>query len=73
MKKRILSLLLALVMVLSLAACASSEAPKTTEAPKTEAPKDDAPQDDAPQETLEDVTESDFYGPIYDEWSEMTD
>ena len=52
MKKRILSLLLALVMVLSLAACASSEAPKTTEAPKTEAPKDDAPQDDAPQETL---------------------
>ena len=73
MKKRILSLLLALVMVLSLAACASSEAPKTTEAPKTEAPKDDAPQGDAPQETLEDVTESDFYGPIYDEWSEMTD
>ena len=73
MKKRILSLLLALVMVLSLAACASSEAPKTTEAPKTEAPKDDAPQDDAPQETSEDVTESDFYGPIYDEWSEMTD
>lgn len=68
MKKRILSLLLALVMVLSLAACASSEAPKTTEAPKTEAPKDDAP-----QETLEDVTESDFFGPIYDEWSEMTD
>ena len=73
MKKRILSLLLALVMVLSLAACASSEAPKTTEAPKTEAPKDDAPQGDAPQETLEDVTESDFFGPIYDEWSEMTD
>ena len=73
MKKRILSLLLALVMVLSLAACASSEAPKTPEAPKTEAPKDAAPQDDAPQETLEDVTESDFYGPIYDEWSEMTD
>lgn len=68
MKKRILSLLLALVMVLSLAACASSEAPKTTEAPKTEAPKDDAP-----QETLVDVTESDFFGPIYDEWSEMTD
>ena len=68
MTKRILSLLLALVMVLSLAACASSEAPKTTEAPKTEAPKDDAP-----QETLVDVTESDFFGPIYDEWSEMTD
>lgn len=73
MKKRILSLLLALVMVLSLAACASSEAPKTTEAPKTDAPKTDAPKDDAPQETLEDVTQSDFYGPIYDEWSEMTD
>ena len=70
MKKRILSLLLALVMVLSLAACASSG----TEAPKaTDAPKQDAPKDDAPQETVADVTQSDFYGPIYDEWSEMTD
>ena len=70
MKKRILSLLLALVMVLSLAACASTgtEAPKTTDAPKQDAPKDDAP-----QETVADVTQSDFYGPIYDEWSEMTD
>ena len=70
MKKRILSLLLALVMVLSLAACASSG----TEAPKaTDAPKQDAAKDDAPQETVADVTQSDFYGPIYDEWSEMTD
>ena len=70
MKKRILSLLLALVMVLSLAACASTgtEAPKTTDAPKQDAPKDDAP-----QETVADVTQSEFYGPIYDEWSEMTD
>ena len=54
MKKRILSLLLALVMVLSLAACASTGT-------------------EAPQETVADVTQSDFYGPIYDEWSEMTD
>lgn len=70
MKKRILSLLLALVMVLSLAACASTgtEAPKTTDAPKQDAPKEEAP-----QETVADVTQSDFYGPIYDEWSDMTD
>lgn len=54
MKKRILSLLLALVMVLSLAACASTGT-------------------EAPQETVADVTQSDFYGPIYDEWSDMTD
>lgn len=70
MKKRILSLLLALVMVLSLAACASTgtEAPKTTDAPKQDAPKEETP-----QETVADVTQSDFYGPIYDEWSDMTD
>lgn len=70
MKKRILSLLLALVMVLSLAACASTE----TEAPKTtDSPKQDAPKEETPQETVADVTQSDFYGPIYDEWSDMTD
>lgn len=70
MKKRILSLLLALVMVLSLAACASTgtEAPKTTDAPKQDAPKEETP-----QETVADVTQSDFFGPIYDEWSDMTD
>lgn len=65
MKKRILSLLLALVMVLSLAACgAQNDAPKTSETPK---------QDATVEETHMAAADSDFFGPIYDEWSEMTD
>lgn len=47
--KKILALVLALVMVLSLAACGGTktETPKT-EAPKTEAPKTEAPKSDKP-------------------------
>ena len=48
--KKILALVLALVMVLSLAACGGTktESPKTEE-PKTEAPKTEAPKTDAPK------------------------
>ena len=50
--KKLISLLLALVMVLGLAACGGNSAPAATEAPKadapTEAPKADAPAADAP-------------------------
>ena len=42
--KKILALLLALVMVLSLAACGASEAPAATEAPKAESPASPAPE-----------------------------
>lgn len=41
--KKLLALLLALVMVLSLAACGNSNAPAATEAPKAEAPAAEAP------------------------------
>ena len=47
--KKILALLLALVMVMSLAACGSSEAPATEapEAPATDAPATEAPTTEA--------------------------
>ena len=42
--KKILALLLALTMVMSLAACGASEAPAATEAPKAESPASPAPE-----------------------------
>ena len=45
--KKFLALLLALVMVLSLAACGGSDAP-AAEAPKADAPAAEAPKADAP-------------------------
>ena len=56
-KSKILALFLALVMLLSLVACGKTETVK--EEPKTEEP--------------EAVEESEFFGPIYDEWSEKTE
>ena len=47
--KKLLSLIIALAMVLSLAACGSSE-PAATEAPKTDAPAENAPAAEAPAE-----------------------
>lgn len=67
MKKRILSLLLALVMVLSLAACgAQNDTPQTSDTNKQDA-------ETTAGETHMNAEDSDFFGPIYDEWSEMTD
>ena len=67
MKKRILSLLLALVMVLSLAACgAQNDTPQTSDTNKQDA-------ETPAGETYMNAEDSDFFGPIYDEWSEMTD
>jgi len=53
--KKLLAILLALAMVLSLAACGASEAP-ATEAPATEAPKADAPATEAPAPAADPVT-----------------
>ena len=50
--KKLLALLLAMVMVLSLAACGASEAP-ATEAPKADAPATEAPAVEAPAEDKE--------------------
>ena len=51
--KKILAMLLALMMVLSLAACGASEAPaeEPAEAPEAEAPAEEAPAEEAPAET----------------------
>ena len=46
--KKIIALLLALAMVLSLAACGGSSAPAASEAPKADAPAADAPAAEAP-------------------------
>ncbi len=48
--KKILAMLLALVMVLSLAACGGSSEPAATEAPAAEAPAAEAPAAEAPAE-----------------------
>ena len=67
--KRILAALLALAMLLSLAACSQSKT--ETPAPAANTPADNTP-DAAPDEPAA-VEDSAFYGPIYDEWSDMTD
>ena len=47
--KKLIAMLLALVMVLSLAACGGSAAPAATEAPKADAPAAEAPAEEAPK------------------------
>ena len=72
MKKRnLLALFLALVMVLALAACGSKEE-NPAETPSEEPTKEETPAE-TPSEEPTAVEESEFFGPIYDEWSEMTD
>ena len=66
------ALLLVLCMVFSLAACGGQAAqPAADESPKAEDVQgsDAAPAEDAAPA----VEDSDFFGPIYDEWSEKTD
>ena len=46
--KKLMAMLLALVMVLSLVACGGSSAPAATQAPAAEAPKAEAPAAEAP-------------------------
>lgn len=79
-KSKLLALLLALVMLLSLTACGggsndtpannstpsqSSNTPSNSSGDKTDTPS-------APEEPPK-VEDSSFFGPIYDEWSDMTD
>ncbi len=74
-KSKLLALLLALVMLLSLAACGGDgkkDDSQPSQSGDAEPGKDNdagAPGDDAPVK----VEDSEFFGPIYDEWSEMTD
>ena len=70
--KRILSALLALVMLLSLAAC-SGKTETNTPAANAPAAGTSSGSPDTPNEESPSVEDSAFYGPIYDEWSDMTD
>ncbi len=63
--KKMLSLLLALVMVLSLAACGASDTP-ATEAPKTDAPATEAPKAEEPKTEYKIAMITD-YGDITDQ------
>ena len=70
--KRILSALLARVMLLSLAAC-SGKTETNTPAANAPAAGTSSGSSDTPNEESPSVEDSAFYGPIYDEWSDMTD
>ena len=70
--KRILSALLALMMLLSLAAC-SGKTESNTPAANAPAAGTSSGSSDTPNEETPSVEDSAFYGPIYDEWSDMTD
>ena len=70
--KRILSVLLALMMLLSLAAC-SGKTETNTPAANAPAAGTSSGSSDTPNEESPSVEDSAFYGPIYDEWSDMTD
>ena len=70
--KRILSALLALMMLLSLAAC-SGKTETNTPAANAPAAGTSSGSPDTPNEESPSVEDSAFYGPIYDEWSDMTD
>ena len=68
-KSKLLALLLALVMLLSLAACGGTgdeEKPDGGQPSQGENKGGDA-------QEPENVEDSEFFGPIYDEWSDMTD
>ena len=73
MKKKLLALLLACVMVLGLAACGGSK----TEQPSSTGDSTAAEEPAAAESTLhlgyDPNTDEEFYGPYYDEWSDMTD
>lgn len=63
-----LALLLALCMLFSLVACGNQQTNTPAASENTPAQNEEAPQEEAPA-----VEESSFYGPIYDDWSKMTD
>ena len=73
MKKKLLALLLASVMILSLAACGGGKKSEET----SSAGGDTAAAEESSGSTLHlgcaPETGEEFYGPYYDEWSDMTD
>ena len=79
-KQRLLALLLAAVMVLGLAACGSSGSTNNTTNTNNSSNTNSSntntnttPATSTPVEPTVTVEDSAFYGPIYDDWSKMTD
>ncbi|MBD5162715.1 MAG: extracellular solute-binding protein [Oscillibacter sp.] len=81
-KSKLLALLLALAMILSLAACgggnndtpANNNTPsQSSNTPSNNNADTPAAPDATPDEPSKNVEDSAFFGPIYDEWSDMTD
>ncbi len=82
MKKKLFALLMALVMVLSLAACGGDKGGDTQQSSGNDTqqsgdsqPAGDDASGDAPTLAIgyDRATDTNYYGPYYDEWSDMTD
>ena len=80
MKKKLFALLMALVMVLSLAACGGDKGGDTQQpadsgnSTDTQQPADSGSEDADHINLGYDLnTDTNYYGPYYDEWSDMTD
>ena len=71
--RKITALLMALVMVLSLAACGSQSAPAAAPVAKDETPAAPAAEAAPAEEAAPAVEDSAFFGPIFDDWSKMSD
>lgn len=73
-KSKLLALLLALTMLLSLAACGGGNDDKQPDdSTPGQSDNKDGDDKDPGEDKPEKVEDSEFFGPIYDEWSDMTD